>query len=342
MEKEVEEATERIKGKVRRTRVIRANAEELGIHGIAGVWMKCENEQETGSFKLRGATNAIIERIETEERGTGGRGVHVVTSSAGNHGLGVAVAARRVGARATVVVPRGAPSNKVSAIREAGAEVVISGSALYDDAERQARVIAAGGGSSGGSEFVSPYNDPRVIAGQGTAAVEFLQDAPPLDALIVPVGGGGLLSGVATVAKSFGGGGGGRRLKVFGAQSEACTVMRDSLAAGRIVAMSKEQEASAESTVAEGVHGGLEEPSFTFPIIEKLVDGVFVVSERSIRKSISDIARVHKMVVEGSAAVSVAALAENQSLFAGKRVGIILTGSNIDWSLFRRIVLEFP
>jgi threonine dehydratase len=276
------------------------------------VWLKLENRQLTGSFKIRGATNKLM-LLKPEERERG-----VVAASSGNHAQGVAYAARELGVRAVIVIPENTPGVKRDAIRALGAELIVHGSE-YMDAERLAQRISR----DDGMPFLSPYNDPDLIAGQGTVGLEMLEDEPGLDAVLVPVSGGGLISGVATVWKEA------SDAEVIGVQTEASPVMYESVKAGKII------DIPMFDTVAEGLHGGIEQGSVTFPICQRLVDDWIVVKEETIKDTMRLMLLRQHEIVEGSGAVGVAALMEQASRFKGRNVGIVISGGNVDETLLR-------
>jgi threonine dehydratase len=287
------------------------------LGGITGgeVWLKLENRQLTGSFKIRGASNRIALLSEDERR----RGV--VAASSGNHAQGVAYAARELGVKAAIVVPGNTPNVKRDAIRALGADLTVHGDE-YMEAERLAQKM----GVELGMPFLSPYNDADLIAGQGTVGLEMVEDGPELDAVLVPVSGGGLISGVATVIKSA------SKAKVIGIQTEASPVMHASIKAGKIV------DIPMYDTVAEGLHGGIEQGSVTFPICQRLVDDWIDVKEATIIESLRLMLMRHHEVIEGSGAVGIAALMENSKRFKGKSIGVVISGGNIDEELLRRLV----
>ncbi len=309
---EVRRAADRIPGIVRRTPLERSRwlSRETGCE----VSLKLECFQVTGSFKLRGAM-AKLSTITEEERERG-----VLTISAGNHGLAVAHCAEALKLDATIIVPRSASRAKVEAIRRYPVTLLEMG-AGYDEAERAARELER----ETGRTFVSPYNDPDVIAGQGTAALEILEDDPSLDAIVVPVGGGGLLAGVLIAAKAIKPG-----IEVYGVEPQTSPTMTAALAAGGIV------EIEEEETIADGLAGNIEPGSMTFPIIQRLVDGVILVTEEAIRTALARIAREDHLIVEGAAAASIAALADER--LKGKRVCAMVTGRNIALDLFSRVL----
>jgi len=278
------------------------------------VFLKLECFQLTGSFKLRGAM-AKLSSLDQEGRSRG-----VLTVSAGNHGLAVAHCSEVLGLDATIVVPESASKAKVNSIRRYPVTLVERG-VSYDDAERAARAMEL----ESGKTFVSPYNDHEVIAGQGTIGLEVLEDAPDLDAVVVPVGGGGLLAGVAIAVKAIA-----PRIKVYGAEPAVSPTMSAALQAGRII------EIEEDPTIADGCAGNVEPGSVTFPIIQCLVDGMIVVSEEAIRNRIAGVAMEEHLMIEGSAAVSIAALDDDR--LAGKRVAAIVSGRNITLAVFAEII----
>lgn len=274
------------------------------------VWLKLENWQHTGSFKIRGAANKLL-RLKTEEMGVG-----VVTASSGNHAQGLGYMARELGIKATIVVPENTPQVKIDAIRRYGVDLIVEGEE-YMDSEGLARHIE----EESGMVFVSPYNDLEVIAGQGTVGLEMLEDHPDVDAVIVPVGGGGLISGVATAFKGAG------RASIIGVQSSASPVMYECVKSGRVV------EVPLEESIAEGLHGGIEEGAVTLDLCLELVDEWVIVEESQIREAIRFMLKEHRMVVEGAAAVGVAAILEAPCRFNDKRIGLVISGGNLDMEL---------
>jgi threonine dehydratase len=308
----VRRAGDRIAGTARRTPLERSRW--LSDEHRRNVFLKLECFQLTGSFKLRGAM-AKLSALTPKE---GARGV--LTVSAGNHGLAVAHCCEALGLSATIVVPESASRAKVEAIRRYPVALVERG-ANYDDAERAAREMER----QTGATFVSPYNDPDVIAGQGTVGLEILEDAPGLDAIIVPVGGGGLLAGVAIAAKAVN-----PRIQIYGAEPMTSPTMTAALQAGRIV------EIEEQDTLADGCAGNIEPGSITFPIIRKLVDGIILVSEEAIRNAIANTAQADHIMIEGSAAVSIAALEDSRVM--GRSAGAIVSGRNISLDVFDKVI----
>jgi threonine dehydratase len=246
----------------------------------------------------------------------------VLTISAGNHGLAVAHCSEALKLDTTIVVPRSASRAKVEAIRRYPVKLLEMG-AGYDEAERAARELER----ESGMTFVSPYNDPDVIAGQGTAAIEILEDYPDLDAIVVPIGGGGLLAGVLIAAKAIK-----PEIEVFGVEPTTSPTMSAALAAGAIVPIDEEE------TIADGLAGNIEPGSMTYPIIQRLVDGVILVTEDAIKTSIARLAREDHLIIEGAAATSIAAVADER--LKGKRVCAMVTGRNIALDLFCRVLEE--
>ena len=309
---EIERAGGRIKGIARRTPLERSRrvSSETG----RDVWLKLECFQATGSFKIRGAMAKLSLLAQSPRK--------VLTVSAGNHGLAVAHCAEALGLDATIIVPESASRAKVEAIRRYGATLIERGTS-YDEAERAARALERESGAC----FVSPYNDVDVIAGQGTIALEMLEEAPQLEAIIVPIGGGGLIAGVAIAAKAIN-----PRIKIYGAEPAASPTMREAFKAGRII------EIHEEETIADGLAGNIEPGSLTFPIARELVDDIFLVSEQSIRAAIARMAREDHVMIEGSAAVALAALGEAH--IEEEKIGIIITGRNIALDLFRKVTSE--
>jgi threonine dehydratase len=281
----------------------------------ARVFVKLENLQMTGSFKERGAANVLLQ-LTPEERGRG-----VVTASAGNHGLAVAFHAARLGIAAVIVMPEWAPLTKVLSARRQGAEVVLHGD-NYDDAYARAREIEA----ARGLVFVHPFDDARVIAGQGTIGLELAAQVPELDAVLVPVGGGGLSTGLAIALKS-------RRaeVEVIGVQADEIAAMKAALTSGERVTV------AAAATIADGI-AVRRVGELTLPLARRWLDHVVSVSEEEIANAILLLLEIEKTVVEGAGAVPLAALVNKKVALAGKTVALVLSGGNIDVNLISRII----
>lgn len=279
--------------------------------------LKLENLQPTFSYKIRGAFNAVLKLVE--ERG--GEATALVTASAGNHGRALAHAAHAAGLRLTVYVPTHAPRVKIDAIRRAGAEVKECRD--YDEAE----VMAKQHGSTGEALFISPYSHPDVIAGAGTIGLEILDERPDIDAIVVPVGGGGLIGGIATAAAALA-----RPTRVIGVEAEASCPFTHSLAAGRIVAI------DVRPTLADGLSGNLDPATITFDIVRSLVERIVLVSESQIADGIAGIAREERLIAEGAGAVAAAAVCAGKIDGAGRRVAVVLSGANIDLDRLKRLI----
>jgi threonine dehydratase len=279
------------------------------------VWLKLENLQVTNSFKPRGAFNRLLDLSAKERRG-------IITASAGNHGQAVAYAAQKLKFPAKIVVPKTTPKIKINAIKEYGADLVLFGD-TYDEAEQKAKKLAW----KDEYAYISPYNDELITAGHGTIGLEITEALPTVDTVIVPVGGGGLISGISIAVKSIK-----SSVQVIGVQSEASPVMYKSLRAGRIV------DARITETIAEGLAGGIEKDAITFKIIQEYVDEMLLVHEETIRRAVYLLWTWEKQVAEGSGAAAIAPIVENKSLFAGKTVVAVITGGNIDTELFQSIV----
>ncbi|HET7876241.1 MAG TPA: threonine ammonia-lyase [Methylomirabilota bacterium] len=290
-------------------------SETLSVLTGSRIFVKLENLQMTGSFKERGAANFLLQLGPVERR------EGVVAASAGNHGLGVAFHAARLGIKALIVMPEWAPLAKVSAVRYHGAEVVLHGE-NYDEAYARAREIEA----ERSLTFVHPFDDPRVIAGQGTIGLELLDQVPDLEAAVVPVGGGGLIGGVGLAVKS-------RRpeVRVLGVQAEAMPAMREALARGERVTVPPAM------TIADGI-AVRRVGAHTFDLARRVVDEMVTVSEEEIANAILLLLEIEKTVVEGAGAAPLAALVNRRVALQGKTVALVLSGGNIDVNLISRII----
>ena len=282
----------------------------------AEVWLKLECAQITGSFKLRGATNALL---------SGPRQLPIVACSAGNHALGVAHAAAHLEMAATLVLPRNASLAKIAALRRYPVELRLLGE-TYDEAEQAAKELAA----NEGYRFLSLYNDPAVIAGQGTLGREVLEQLPNAEVLLVAVGGGGLISGIGLWAKALN-----PAIEIIGVQATNSAAMHASLAAGSIVSTPD------LPTLADGLAGGIEAESMTFPLVQRLVDRLVLVSEEQIAAAMRALIDEHHLIVEGSAAITIAALDSGQlGDLRGRRVVALLCGRNVSSSVVRQVLAE--
>jgi threonine dehydratase len=285
---------------------------DLGVR----IFYKAENTQHSGSFKIRGAYNTIF-HLSAEERARG-----VIAPSAGNHAQGVALAARLIGCAATIVMPERAPLTKVVATRRLGAEVVLHG-ASFDDAVAHARALQ----EERGYTYIHAFDHPRVIAGQGTIGLELAEALPNITTLVVPIGGGGLIGGIAIALKAHC-----PDVRIIGVQAEGCAPVPGSLNVGRPVAV-----ASAH-TIADGI--AVKRPGeLTLPIIHELIDEVVTVSDDEIVMAIAHVLQNSRLVVEGAGAAGVAALLANKiRLGAGDIVATLLCGGNIDSNLLMRVI----
>ena len=310
---DVEAARARLAGVIHETPC--AYSQRLSDLTGARVFVKLENLQMTGSFKERGAANVLLQLSPAERR----RGV--VTASAGNHGLAVAFHAARLGVGAVIVMPEWAPLTKVTAARRQGAEVVLHGE-NYDEAYARAREIE----TERGLVFVHPFDDLRVIAGQGTIGLELATQVPDLEAVLVPVGGGGLAAGTAVAVK-------GRRpgVEVIGVQADEVAAMKAAWASGERVTV------PSAPTIADGI-AVRRAGEHTLALCRQWVDQIVSVSEEEIANAILLLLEIEKTVVEGAGAVPLAALVNKKVAGAGKTVALVLSGGNIDVNLISRII----
>lgn len=310
-------AEARTKGAVSRTPSAhsRTLSQVLGCHVV----VKFENLQFTAAFKERGALNRLL-LLSEDERACG-----VVAMSAGNHAQAVAYHAHRLGIDATIVMPANTPFVKVQRTRELGARLVLAGAGLTEAELEVNRII-----ESEGRVCVHPYDDPAVIAGQGTCAVELLHDHPDLDTLVVPVGGGGLLAGTAVVARQLQPG-----IDLVGVQAERYAAMAGLFhrPVGTTTAL------AGGMTLADGI-AAPRPGTLTAPILEALVDDIVTVSEDDIEAGINLLLEIEKVVSEGAGAAGIAALVADPERFAGRRVGVLLTGGNIDPRLLASVIMR--
>lgn len=301
---DVLEAARRIAPFVHRTPVLTCSA--LDRASGAALFFKCENFQKVGVFKIRGATNAVS-LLSDGEASSG-----VATHSSGNHAAALAVAAGRRGIKAYVVMPRNAPGVKKEAVAGYGAEIVFCEPTLESRERTLAEVVRRTGAT-----VVHPYNDRRVIAGQGTAALELCEETPGLDVVIAPVGGGGLLSGTAIAVS-----GTSPRTTILGAEPERADDACRSFRAGRIIPVEN------PDTIADGLRTSL--GTLTFPVIREYVSDILTVSEDAIVSAMRLIWERMKIIVEPSASVPLAAVLNHPEKFSGQRTGVILSGGNVD------------
>lgn len=310
---DVAAAAERLRGVAHRTPVVTSRT----LDARTGVYphLKCENLQRMGAFKFRGAYNRIVQ-LDPAARSRG-----VVAYSSGNHAQGVALAARIVGVSAAIVMPHDAPATKVAATRGYGAEVI-----GYDRRTMNRGEIAERIASERGATLVPPYDDPAIIAGQGTTARELLEDVPALDALLVPVGGGGLLAGCAVAATHLRPG-----IELYGVEPAAGDDFAQSFARGeRVQIPVPDTIADGQQTTAPG--------RLTFPIVKELCTGFLTVSDDAIRGAMRFAFERLKLIVEPSGASALAALLDDAHQLRGRRVGVILSGGNVDAARYAEII----
>lgn len=300
----VREAHARIRDKIHRTPIM--TSQTLNALTGAQLYFKCENLQKVGAFKARGATNAVFSLSDEEAQ----RGV--ATHSSGNHAAALARAAKLRGIPAHIVMPNNAPKAKQASVRRYGGNIIFCEPTLQSRESTAARVI-----SETGAAFVHPYDNPQVIAGQGTAALELLEDVPSLDIILCPVGGGGLLSGTAVAAKGMKPG-----IRVVAAEPAGADDAYQSFISGSLKPIVQ------PNTIADGLRTSLSER--TFAEVRRHVDDIVTVSEEAIVQAMRSIWEVLKIIVEPSAAVPYGAVIEKKLQVTGRRVGIILTGGNLD------------
>ena len=310
-------ARERIASLARKTPLV--NSAFLGERVGASVYLKLENLQETGSFKIRGAANRML-TLTADQRSRG-----VIAISTGNHGRAVSYVAGSLGVKALICIPEGTPSNKVEGIRRLGGEVLVSGS-TYDEAEDEAFRLE----KERGLTMVNPYDDPHTIAGQGTIGLELLEDLPEIDTVLVPVGGGGLISGIAVALKCAS-----SAIRVVGVSMDRAPVMYHSLKSGAPIRMEQEE------TLADALLGGIGlENRYSFRMVQKYVDDFLLVSESEIAEAMVFALERHHLVLEGSGALGIAALLSGRLEDAGDNVAVVLSGSNVDVPLLLQLAQE--
>jgi threonine dehydratase len=310
---DIRAAARRIEGSVVRTPTMlsRTLSEQTG----ASVYIKFENLQFTAAYKERGALNKLL-LMDADVRARG-----VIAASAGNHAQAVAYHGARLGVPVTIVMPMGTPTIKVMQTEGHGATVLLHGE-LYDEAYAKACEIA----EERGLTFVHPFDDPQVIAGQGTVALEMLEDAPEIDTLVVPIGGGGLISGIGTAAKALR-----PDIILFGAQAELYPSMYAYIGGHHMQA--------AGDTIAEGI--AVKSPGqMTSQFVRQLLDEILLVSERDLESAVSLLLQIEKTVAEGAGAAGLAAMLRHPDRFRERKVGLVLTGGNIDTRLLATVLLR--
>ena len=301
---DIEKAHQRISDHIHNTPIFTSDSldNELG----SNLFFKCENFQKTGSFKIRGATNSILQLNDTEIKNG------IITTSSGNHGAAVAFIADKIGTSSKIIMPNNTPKNKIENVQRYGGEIFYCEPNIKSREDTLEKMIQKSGGS-----IIHPYNDEKIIAGQGTAAKELIEKVPDLDAIICPVSGGGLLSGTLLAAKNLMPG-----IKVFGAEPENADDTYRSILNNKI--MSNETT----DTIADGLRAQV--GTVTFPIIKENVDKILLVSEEMIISSMYMIWQRLKIIIEPSCSIVLAALMLNSNKFLNKKVGLILTGGNYD------------
>ena len=310
---DVEAAAERIGDAVVRTPTL--HSQTLSQITGADVWLKFENLQFTAAYKERGALNALLLMDEaTRKRG-------VIAASAGNHSQGLSYHGTRLGVPVTIVMPRTTPAVKVMQTESVGGKVVLEGE-TYDDAYAHARKLEGDLGLS----FVHPFDDPHVAAGAGTVALEMLEDQPDLDTLVIPVGGGGLASGMCTVAKAKA-----PDMQLLGVEAELYPSMYNRIKGSR--------RPCGGDSLAEGI-AVKEAGKFTGDLLANLLDDILLVNESSLERAVSLLLQIEKTVVEGAGAAGLAAILAHSSQFAGRKCGVVLCGGNIDTRLLANVLLR--
>lgn len=292
----------------------------VGLSALTGceVYLKCEHLQHTGSFKFRGASNKL-RLLPAAQRQAG-----VITASSGNHGQGLALAGKVLGIPVTVYTTTSASAYKLDAIRALGAQVIsleLDPLSVELEAARQAQLQ--------GKAFVSPYNDPDIIAGQGTIGVELFEQAPDLDAVFVAVGGGGMVSGIGAALRALK-----PDVDIIGCWPANAPTLQRSLEAGEII------EVEEQPTLSDGTAGGVEPDSMTFPLCQELLTRTLLVSESAIKGALRDVARNDRWIIEGAAGVAVAGMQQLAEHYRGKKVAVVICGRNIMLDKFLEAVGE--
>lgn len=281
------------------------------------VYLKLENEQHTGSFKARGSLNKLLSLSETEKK------MGVITASTGNHALGFARASQITGVHGTIFLPENASKSKIEKLRDYSPELVYYGQDCLDT-ELYARTQA----NKLGKTYVSPYNDTKIIGGQGTIGIEIIDQVEDFDDVFITIGGGGLISGIGSFLQKVK-----PDARIIGCQPENSPEMTLSLQQGHIVSLEEPKE-----TLSDGSAGGIEEGAITFPLCQKLVKETILVTEEEIAKAIRFMAYNHQKIIEGAAGVAIASLMKNSQKFKGRRIVIVICGGNIDMKIFKSII----
>lgn len=308
---DIQAAAKVLEGQIERTEL--THSKTLSAITGAQVWVKLENRQFTAAFKERGALNKLVKLSDKEKK------AGVIAASAGNHAQGVAYHARRLGIPATIVMAETTPFNKVEHTRDHGARVVLEGM-IFDEAKEYALKL----GEKEGLTFIHPFDDADIIAGQGTIALEMLADNPDLDTLVVPIGGGGLISGIAVAAKALK-----PDIKIIGVEAAMYPCMH--------AALRGKSPKMGGATIAEGI-AVKEVGQLTRLIAQELVDDIVLVEEEHLERAITLFVEVEKTIAEGAGAAGLAALLAHPSRFYGRKVGLVLCGGNIDTRLLASVL----
>lgn len=311
---EVLQAENRIRNYIRETYLDYSPA--LSLLSGGKVFLKLENLQITGSFKARGSLNKVLSLSE-EERNKG-----IITASTGNHGLGVANALTQTNAKGTIYLPKNVAKVKADAIKSFNVPIEFYGADSFE-AETKARQVSV----ETEKIYISPYNDEKVIGGQGTIGVELLRQLPDLDCVLVAVGGGGLIGGIAGYAKEIN-----PKIKVIGCLPENAPVMYECLKAGKII------DVTEAPTLSDGTAGGIDKDSITFEICRKYIDDFILVNETEIADGMRFVIENHRQIVEGSAGVTIAAFKKESEKFADKNTALIMCGGNVSFEKLKKIM----
>ncbi|MFX0080609.1 MAG: threonine/serine dehydratase [Candidatus Hodarchaeota archaeon] len=312
----IKKAHQKIKGFIRKTPLIHSGYFSKLCH--SNVYLKLENLQLTNAFKIRGALNRMLQLSSNEK-------IHgIITASSGNHAQGIGLAAQHLGIPAKIVVPINISEVKLNKIKKYDVSIIQEGD--FNEIETKARNLSI----KENITYISPYNDINIITGQGTIALEIYKDLKNVDIIIVPIGGGGLISGIAFTAKSLN-----PNIEIIGVQTKGASTMYESWKVGKIVDIEE------FNTIAEGLLGGLESDAITFEIIKKCVDEIVLVKEDSVEKAIYLLWENEGQIVEGAGATVVAHILEKKQKFLSKNVVAVISGGNIEESVFNEILKKY-
>jgi len=311
---EVLEAEKRIRKHIMETPL--EHSPYLSNLGKCEAYLKLENLQYSGSFKFRGAMNKLLS-LSNEEKERG-----IVTASSGNHGAATAYGLKKLGLKGTIFLPEVVSQVKVDALRSYGADLKFHG----DDCVK-AEMFARKTAESDNLTFISPYNDPKIVGGQGTIAVELTRQLHKIDTVLVPVGGGGLISGIAGYLKSLN-----EKVEIIGCQPENSAVMYESIKAGKIL------DIESKPTLSDGSAGGIEQNSITFKICQRYVDDFIVLTEREIKEAIKLVLEKHYLLIEGAGALPVGSFMKEKERFRGKNVVLVISGAKIGIETLKEVL----